>query len=405
MMQLESFTTPARVKSVGLGLLVIGLIMFVIGVLTNMDNPARIWTTLLATNHYFLLVGLAGLFFVASQTMGYNGWFVLIKRLCEAMAGYVKVGAILMIPILLFGMKYIYHWTDPHAAHDPILVGKAPYLNYGFFWLRSIIYLVGWSVFAFLIVRNSRDHDSHPGIKHYNSSLVLSAVFLLFFGVTSSTSAWDFLMSIDPHWYSTLYGWYTFISTFVASMAVVALMIIVLKSFGYLKHVTEEHLHDVGKFMFAFSVAWAYLWFSQHMLIWYANIPEETIYFRDRWENYPVLFFGTVVLNFVFPLLVLISRGAKRRIQIMFVACLVIIFGHWLDFYMMAMPGSMKAYSHTLGHDAAHHFVYPGLGLLEIGAFLTFCGLFTMVVFWELSKASLVPVNHPYIKESIIHHT
>ncbi len=400
--QEEHFEHPSLLKTISFGLMGVGLVLFIIGVLTNLDNPARIWTSLLYNNHYFILIGLMGLFFVASQTIGYNGWFIMIRRISEALAKYIWVGAILMIPILLFGLNNIYYWSTEHAIGDSLVEGKAAFLNSTGFYIRSAVYLLGWAGFAHLIVNNSRASDKDDDISLYNKSKTLCAIFLVFFGVTSSTSAWDWLMSIDAHWFSTLYGWYTFISTFVASMAMTALIILILKSYGYLRYVTDEHIHDVGKYMFAFSVAWAYLWFSQFMLIWYANIPEETIYYRHRWENYPILFFGTFVINFVVPILVLMTRGAKRRNILMMVMAVIIIFGHWMDFYMLAMPGSMKEFAHISGQ---HHFHYPNVGVLEFSLFLFYMGLFSFVVMRNLTQASLVPVNHPFAKESLYHHT
>jgi hypothetical protein len=199
-------------------------------------------------------------------------------------------------------------------------------------------------------------------------------------------------MSIDAHWYSTMYSWYTFASTFVAGMSLIALFVIYLKNHGYLPFTTEEHLHDIGKFMFAFSVFWTYLFFSQYMLIWYANIPEETEYFKARvWGNYRGLFFLNLALNFLAPLLILMKKGAKRNYTIVTFMAVLIIFGHWIDMYLQVMPG-------PLGEHAS-------LGWFELGIATGYVGMIVFLVGRALEKAPLVPMHHPFLKESLIHHT
>ncbi len=218
----------------------------------------------------------------------------------------------------------------------------------------------------------------------------MGAVFLVLFAVTSSTSAWDFLMSVDSHWFSTMFGWYTFAGLFVSGLAMMCLFIMFLRSKGYMDHVTSDHLHDVGKFMFAFSIFWTYLWFSQFMLIWYANLPEEVVYYQVRWENFKTLWVTNLIVNFCAPLLILMTRDAKRQIPILWVAGIIILCGHWLDVYLMVTPG-------VLGKD--WH-----IGFIEIGTMIGYLGLFVRVTLGELSKASIVPKNHPMYQETIHHH-
>jgi len=202
--------------------------------------------------------------------------------------------------------------------------------------------------------------------------------------------AWDFLMSIEAHWFSTLFGWYTFIGLFVSSLAMLCLITLYLKGKGYMEHVTENHLHDVGKFMFAFSIFWTYLWFSQFMLIWYANLPEEVEYYVVRWKHFRTLWVCNLCINFIAPFLVLMTRDAKRQAAILWVAGIIIIGGHWLDVYMMVMPG-------TVG--AAHK-----LGFVEFGTLIGYLGLFLFVTLTELTKAALLPKNHPMVSETLHHH-
>jgi hypothetical protein len=219
-----------------------------------------------------------------------------------------------------------------------------------------------------------------------------------------STLPWLWLMSIDAHWYSTMYSWYTFASSWVAGLSLMMLFVVYLKNHGYLEFVNEEHIHDIGKFMFAFSIFWTYLWFSQFMLIWYSNQPEETEYFIDRVGfggkgdgPFRAMFLLNLIINFLAPLLILMRRGSKRNYTVVTLMSVIIIFGHWLDFYQMVTPGPLKA----LGKDSnpASHFIY------SLGISAGFLGLVIYLTAKHLTKAPLLPKNHPLVKESIIHHT
>jgi hypothetical protein len=238
--------------------------------------------------------------------------------------------------------------------------------------------------------RNSLQEDINGGLSYYRRSIPLSAVFIVLFAVTSSTSAWDFIMSIDARWFSTLFGWYTFAGLFVSGMAMLCMFILYLKSRGYLPNVNHNHLHNVGIFMFAFSVFWTYLWFSQFMLIWYANLPEEVTYYQVRWEHFRTLWYSNLIVNFIMPFLVLMTRDAKRQRRIMWIGGTIIICGHWLDVFLMVMPGTVGANWH--------------IGFIELGIAVGYLGAFILSTLTELSKASLVPKHHPMLQESLHHH-
>jgi hypothetical protein len=248
----------------------------------------------------------------------------------------------------------------------------------------------------------SRSIDNKPltieeGKKYIWNGTVWSAIYIVFFALTVMSSIpWLWLMSIDAHWYSTMYSWYTFASTFVAGIALITLFVIFLKNNNYLELVNREHLQDLGKFMFAFSIFWTYLWFSQFMLIWYANIPEETVYFKPRAEGpYSGIFWMMLIMNFLAPLLILMRGGSKRNYTTMVFMCLLIIFGHWLDFYQMVFPSPMS--------DAKGQTYVPFI-LYDFGVALGFVGVIMFVTARALTKAPLLAKNHPFIKESIIHH-
>ena len=220
-----------------------------------------------------------------------------------------------------------------------------------------------------------------------------STIFIVFFAITSSTSAWDWTLSIDTHWFSTMYGWYNFASWFVSGLAAITLIVVLLRENGYIKIVSSEHLHDLGKFVFAFSIFWAYIWFGQFLLIYYANIPEESIYFLERLESdyYSPFFFVTLFLNFFFPFLVLMTRDSKRHTIFLKIVCTVVMVGQWLNFYLMITPGVLKENG--------------GFGFIEIGTTMVYFAAFSYVVLQSLSKVPLVAKNHPMLEESIHHHT
>ncbi|MEY4114671.1 MAG: hypothetical protein RLZ76_1364 [Bacteroidota bacterium] len=388
-------------------LLGVGGLAFVLGVVflgMSKDELAqtRFWSVLLQNSTFFLLVVNASMFFICVTTLAMGGWQMAFRRVPEAISSVVPVFSILALLVfvgIIFGHKHsIYHWLDKeHVAHDPILKGKAAFLNPTFFMVWTIITLVLWSFVGAKMRKLSsqadENMDQEASKKFIWNNTVWAAVFIVFFALTvASTIPWLWLMSIDAHWYSTMYSWYTFASTFVAGMALVAIFVVYLKNQDYLEYVSEEHLHDLGKFMFAFSVFWTYLWYSQFMLIWYANIPEETIYFKPRMQGaYRGIFFLNLIINFVLPFLLLMRRGSKRNYTTMTFVAVLIILGHWVDFYQMVMPGTL--------HE---HY---SLGWFEFGILIFYAGLIMYFVGRGLSKKPLLAVHHPFVKESLIHHT
>ncbi len=355
----------------------------------------RPWSALYVAAIFFLGLGLGQLFFMGIQYVAQAGWSAGLLRLMEAQsfAIIIPLLVIFLITILGFGhVHHMFHWMadginiEGHENYDAIIAGKRGWLNPTFFSIRMVVYIVGWVWAARILRKNSLLSDSGDGVAMWKKNRGVAAAFTVFYAVTSSTSAWDMVMSIDAHWFSTLFGWYTFAGMFVSSFAALILITLYLKGKGLLEWVNENHLHDLGKFMFAFSVFWTYLWFSQFVLIWYANIPEEVTYFMQRFDQYKVPFFIMLALNFVFPVLAVLSRPAKRVPGTLVMAAVFVLVGHYMDHYVMIMPG-------TVGD----HF---GFGLLEIGAILFFAGLFIFVVLRQLAAAPLLHKNHPMITES-----
>ena len=348
------------------------------------------WAALYVACIFFMLISLGVLAFYAIQQVSQSGWSPVLFRVMQGITAYLPVGSVLFFIFLLlcgFHLNHLFIWLDPEVvATDKLIANKAGYLNFPFWIIRAAIFLMGWNLYRYYSRKNCLAQDDANDDLNYKKNFKLSAVFLVFFIVTESIMSWDWIMSIDPHWFSTLFGWYVFSSFFVSAITVIALVTLYLKSKGVLEHVNTSHIHDLAKFIFGFSVFWAYLWFSQYMLIWYANIPEEVTYFITRIELYNLPFFGAVVMNFVFPLLILINTDFKRITWVLVMAGVVILIGHYLDFFLMIMPG-------TVGD---RWFI----GVSEIASVLFFLGLFIYVVFTALTKVPLLPKRSPFIEES-----
>jgi hypothetical protein len=355
---------------------------------------ARLYAVLWQNAIFFTGISLVGVFFIAVQYVAWAGWSVTIKRIPEAFGSFLPVTFVVMIVTFLLGGHDIFHWTHTDVvAHDEILKGKSGFLNTPFFLVRMVLFFGLWYMIWRTIRGFSLKEDQEGGMLYYNKSINLSAVFLIIFGVSTSMVAWDWTMSINPHWYSTLFGWYHFASWWVSGLATVTLTVLLLKDKGHLPFVNQNHLHDLGKFMFAFSVFWTYLWTAQFLLIYYANIPEEIIYFKERMHlfdgHYRLLFFFNVIINFLFPFLFLMTRDAKRHTILLKIAAIGLLMGHWLDFYLMIMPGVTKGTS--------------GFGFLEFGTLTTFASAFIYVISNQISKAGLLAKNHPMLQESLHH--
>ncbi len=413
----DQFEIPSKYKTLSMALMGIGVVSVLVGYFmygssSDEEVNARFWGTLLQNSVYFLLICNAAMFFICATTLGMGAFQMAFRRVTEAISvAVIPLGAIALFVLLalIFGDKHhIYHWLDP-KPDDKIIIGKSVFLNRGFYIVWTILTIVLWAVLGYKMRSLSRELDENPvadveeGKKYIFKNTVWASLFLVWFALTvASTIPWLWLMSIDAHWYSTMYSWYTFASTFVAGMSLIAIFVIYLKNLGYLPLVNEEHLHDIGKFMFAFSIFWTYLWFSQYMLIWYSNQPEETIYFIDRIGNhehsngFKGLFFLNLIINFICPILILMRRGSKRNYTTMTFMAILIIFGHWLDFYQMVFPAITKD---------ANGQTHPQLNLFDFGVALGFVGLIMFSVARALTKAPLTAKNHPFFKESIIHHT
>jgi hypothetical protein len=413
----EQFEFTGSVKTWSLIAIVIGVVAIAFGILTG--DVERTFANLLLMGYYFTCVCLCGVFFCAVQYVAQAGWSASILRVPHAFIKVLPIAAVTLIVIALAGLAITHHgvneeghevvqpylykvWategvsTIGHENYDHIIAGKSSFLNVPFFVIRLIGFLACYTIFGLLFVKYSKNEDEIGGMFNYEKSFKMACIFLVIFGFTTPIFAFDVIMSLDAHWFSTLFGWYNFSAMWVSGLAVITLVIIYLKSQGYLSWVSINHLHSLGQLIFGFSVFWTYLWFAQFLLIYYANLPEEAVYFYKRWEpEFKPWFWFNIVINFLAPLLLLMARDSKRTVTILKAVCIILIIGHWLDYFMMIMPGTVGPQSHW----------YTEFGIIELGVFFGFAGLFTFLVLTAVSKTkSLVPKNHPFLDESLHHH-
>jgi hypothetical protein len=356
----------------------------------------RPWAALYVAAFFFFMIALGVLAFYAVQYASQAGWSPLLLRVMEGITAYMLPGAIIVLGIAIasgiFGHYGIFVWMDPELVDpasehfDKLIAGKKGWLDITWFGIRGLIFISGWYAYRYFSRKFSIAQDEADDNKNFIKSFRISAAFLVFFLYTESMMSWDWIMSVDPHWFSTLFGWYVLAGMMVCGITVISMVTIYLKSKGYLPKVNDSHIHDLAKFMFGFSIFWTYLWFSQFMLIWYSNIPEEVTYFVTRFQDYQLPFLGMVVMNFVFPLLVLMNSDFKRIPWFVIMAGIVILCGHYIDIFNMIMPA-------TVGDQWY-------IGIPEISSVLFFAGLFIFIVFTALTKQPLEPKRNPFIKES-----
>lgn len=354
----------------------------------------RPYAALYVAAFFFFMIALGALAFYGIQWAAQAGWSPVLFRVMEGITAYVLPGGLIVLLVAFLAGDHIFVWMNPEMVdptsdnYDALVAGKQGWLNKPWFFIRGLIFLAGWVLYRhfsrkFSIAQDNADINDN---RNFKKTFRISAAFLVFYIYTESMMSWDWIMSVDPHWFSTLFGWYVFASMFVSGITVIAMVTMYLKSKGHLPFVNDSHLHDLAKFMFAISIFWTYLWFSQFMLIWYSNIPEEVTYFVTRFQDYQLPFLGMVAMNFVFPLLLLMNSDYKRIPWFVVMAGIVILCGHYIDIFNMIMPA-------TVG-DRWY------IGIPEIGSVMLFAGLFIFVVFTALTKAPLLAKGNPFIKES-----
>lgn len=369
-------------------LAVIGGVTLVVGLFVA---PQRTWASLLLVSYALIGIGLGGVLFVAIQYVCGGGWAVALRRVPEAMYRVLPFGALGLAIVLLLGSS-LYPWTAWHDTGHSVGGFKQLWLNRPFFLARAAVYVLAWLWLGGKIVQSSRRQDVDGLHAHTHSNIRMSSLFLVVFGITFCLASFDWIMSLEPHWFSTIFGVYNFAGMFLTALAVIVLGSVWLQRVGPFRNsFTPEHLHDLGKLIMAFCTFWAYIWFSQYMLIWYANNPEETGYYVLRqhgaWGSLLILNF---VVNWAIPFFVLLPRQAKRNASLMVKVSILLLFGRWLDLYMMILPPIASE--------------RPPLGLWEIGLPAGAVGVFVLVFVRALRAAPLIPMKDPFLAESLHHH-
>ena len=404
----KRFQFSKKLRTISLVLMVIGLIS---GVMAFMADTNRFWTNILFSNYFFLILALGAAFWMALQYIAEAGWSAAFKRVPESISAYIMPAGIFMLLLVLAGLKYVYPWANPEGHIDDfakypefeeILEVKSPYLNSGFFITRTFIYFIVWILTTAILRKFSKneDEDKAGALKWFEKSRFFSKVHIFAFAATFIFAGFDYLMSLEPFWYSTLFSIKEIISGFFHASALIILIIYYLHKKGYFPFMNSSHWHDLSKYLFMGSILFAYAWYFQYMLIWYGNIPEEgEYYFLRRFHFSQFLFTLNIVINFFLPFIILLPNKLAKNPKVLVVMSLLILVGLFLDVYLSVFP----PLTHTFKGMGEH--IHPVLGIYEIGIFLGFLGLFIFVVFKVMAKRKyIIPVNHPYIEESLMHH-
>jgi len=375
----------------GLVLAVVGLGgSLALGFAGDAAAQRQLWHSWLVGSLFVLSIALGALFFVLVHHSTQAGWSVVVRRTAENTMAMLPFLALLFLPLLLFGMGDLFHWSHAGAMeHDEVLAGKKPYLNVTFFVIRTLAYFAIWSALALWFGRQSRLQDTTGDHELTRRMRRASPPALLLFALTLTFFAFDWLMSLDPHWYSTIFGLYFFAGSAMAFFAFLALAGIAARRAGLLVEVlSAEHQHDIGKLLLTFVVFWAYMAFSQYMLIWYANLPEETGFFAQRlagsWRTTSV---ALAIGHFVVPFFFLLPRAVKRSAKALAAAAVWLLAMHLLDLYWLVMPNL-----HATG-------VVPSL--FDSAALIGCCGVFLAAFGGALRRQALVPLRDPRLPESL----
>ena len=388
-MEFHNKALPDKVSKIGFGLLLVGLVLMIAAFALDYRRAMFDYLTMFM---WLLSIGLGSLGLIALEYISGASWSTPFRRVSEFLASLLPILAVLAIPIII-GMRELFIWTDPEVvATDALIQGKEAYLNTEFFIIRTALCFLIWILFYFLLIRNSQKQDKDSLPQYTKSNIKISVAFAPLFMLTLTIIAVDFMMTLFPHWYSTIYGVYYFSGTLVASYAALTLISVLLKQNGYLSsRISNDHFYSMGTLMFGFNVFWGYIAFSQFLLQWYADIPEETFWYIMRWEHsWQYVSIALFVVHFVIPFLVLLPRSFKTNLgKLKFMAIWMLV-AHYLDLYWLIMP----AYDH---HDAV-------FGWQEIGFPLFAVGLVILVFKMRTKKTNMMPVGDPKLEHGLNFH-
>ena len=358
--------------------------------------PIQAWVNILTANFLFLSIALFGFFMLALTNIVGASFVTPYRKILEALAGTVPLLSIIMVVTTLLGAHSLYEWTHTDVMlNDKILIQKMAWLNFPFFSIRMVFYLGAWSFMSHYLVKKFREQEAHPEKADLIQAHLpgISAGFMVVFALTFCLASFDWIMSLEPHWFSTIFGIFTFSGLMVSGLATTILLLLHLQDHGYLKKtVTDHHYHDLGKLLFGFSTFWAYIWYSQYLLIWYANIPEEGEYYVLREHfGWSWLFWLNIVLSWVVPFIALLPRGNKRNKVILQRVSIIVLLGQWLNLYVMVAP---KVLEH-------HGVTNPTISWPELLILVGYLGLFLFILFKKLALSSLVAKNSPLLDEGL----
>jgi hypothetical protein len=370
----------------------IGVVAFIAGILTNEKET---WASYLIVNYYFFSITIGALFFLAIQKITQSGWSSAFGRIPEAIMAYIPFAAGFFL-LLWFGIDDLYTWSHKSAAAgDQLLQYKSPYLNVPFFFVRMAVFFALWIILSSVIRNLSKKEDladpSDSGniMKIFEKSEMYSKILIFVLAISFSITSFDWIMSIEVKWYSTIFALKDLVAAFLHGVSILTLIVFILHKHGYFPFLNQFHLHDFARYLFMLSIVWGYFWFAQFMIIWYGNIPDETIYFYARWQNgWKILFFAEIILNWAVPFMILLPVKTSRNMTAITLVIIILIIGQYIDLFGQVIPG-------TTGNMK--------FGWIEAGIFIGYAGLFSLVVATALSKTSLIPRNHPYLEESLNH--
>ena len=383
----NTYTISNKLKALAGVLILIGAVAIVHGF---MSDPARTWNNILLNNMYYISISMGALLFFSLQYITNSGWSALFQRIPLALGAWLPVGALFML-LLYFGLPDIYKWAQPGITEtDKLILHKQPFLNVPFYMIRIVLYFAMWLGLFVVLRRYALREDSTTDLTPFSKLRYYSKVFIFVAAFFFSLAAMDWIMTIDAHWYSTLFGFRAAVTSIYYAVAVIILIIFWLRRLGFFGEFNDAHRHDFARYLFRFSIVWGYLWFMQFLIIWYANIPELTAYYYPRFiGEWRVLFYSEPLINFAIPFIVMMSDDVGKNKIVMKTISILLIFGLWISLFLQIMPGSTGLLR---------------FGFIEAGSWLGFTGLFLLLVFSALGKAPLTPKNHPQLHESIHHH-
>ena len=402
------FTADSRAWLAPLG---IGVALFLVSLVGYFGDHYQFWYSYLTAWVFCLSISLGALFFVMFQHVPKAKWVTAVRRFPEMLMANFWLLALFGLPLLLpTAMHDLFHWThaelyDPTGSYyDEVVAGKAGYFFWPgplggmpwFFYARIVLYFASWIIVSTKLYRTSVRQDTEPRADVGKDLRRVSAWGIPLVAVTTGFAAFDLVMSLDPHWFSTIFGVYFFAGGFLAAIAAVTFMAIAYRQAGMLRmEINDEHYHDLGKYLFAFTVFWTYIAFSQYMLIWYGNLPEETVWFEHRlihgWEN---VTYSLIWFHFILPFFILIPRFTKRILPVLAIMCVWLLVMHWIDLWWLIKPNLYVA----TGNEAYEH---AAIYWTDITLWLGFVGIFAGATLWRASRHSITPYNDPYFNFSL----